>query len=330
MSFRAFQVEKKESGFVRSIVEREVDDLPAGDLLIDVRYSSLNYKDALSATGNPGVTRVFPHTPGIDAAGVVLSSDDTGFAAGDEVIVIGFDLGMGTAGGYGQRIRVPADWAVKMPEGLDARSSMRIGTAGFTAAECVRKLERAGMTPASGPVLVTGATGGVGSVAVKLLATLDYEVVAVTGKSNQHDFLRDLGAVEFMTREQASEGAEKPLLAERWGGVVDTVGGDILFNAVKSLRYGCSATACGLVASPNFAASVLPFILRHVNLLGIDSVQLPIVEKAEIWSRLATDWQMDLSALEEILTLDSLSPAIDRILAGQMVGRGVVDLNIES
>jgi alcohol dehydrogenase len=330
MSFRAFQVEKKESGFVRSIVEREVDDLPAGDLLIDVRYSSLNYKDALSAAGNPGVTRVFPHTPGIDAAGVVLSSDDTGFAAGEEVIVIGFDLGMGTAGGYGQRIRVPADWAVKMPEGLDARSSMRIGTAGFTAAECVQKLERAGMTPASGPVLVTGATGGVGSVAVKLLAKLNYEVVAVTGKADQHDFLRDLGAVDFMTREQASEGADKPLLAERWGGVVDTVGGDILFNAVKSLRYGCSAAACGLVAAPNFAASVLPFILRHVNLLGIDSVQLPIVEKAEIWSRLATDWQMDLSALEEILTLDTLSPAIDRILAGQMVGRGVVDLNIES
>ena len=330
MSFRAFQVEKMESGFVRSIVEREVDDLPAGDLLIDVRYSSLNYKDALSATGNPGVTRVFPHTPGIDAAGVVLSSDDTGFAAGDEVIVIGFDLGMGTAGGYGQRIRVPADWAVKMPAGLDACTSMRIGTAGFTAAECVQKLERAGMTPASGPVLVTGATGGVGSVAVKLLAKLNYEVVAVTGKADQHDFLRDLGAVDFMTREQASEGAEKPLLAERWGGVVDTVGGDILFNAVKSLRYGCSAAACGLVAAPNFAASVLPFILRNVNLLGIDSVQLPITEKAAIWSRLATDWQMDLSDLEESLTLDSLSAAIDRILAGQMVGRGVVDLNAEA
>jgi len=330
MSFRAFQVEKMESGFVRSIVEREVDDLPAGDLLIDVRYSSLNYKDALSATGNPGVTRVFPHTPGIDAAGVVLSSDDTGFAAGDEVIVIGFDLGMGTAGGYGQRIRVPADWAVKMPAGLDACTSMRIGTAGFTAAECVQKLERAGMTPASGPVLVTGATGGVGSVAVKLLAKLNYEVVAVTGKADQHDFLRDLGAVDFMTREQASEGAEKPLLAERWGGVVDTVGGDILFNAVKSLRYGCSAAACGLVAAPNFAASVLPFILRNVNLLGIDSVQLPITEKAAIWSRLATDWRMDLSDLEESLTLDSLSAAIDRILAGQMVGRGVVDLNAEA
>ena len=330
MSFRAFQVEKMESGFVRSVIEREEDDLPAGELLIDVHYSSLNYKDALSATGNPGVTRAFPHTPGIDAAGVVLASDDSEFAVGDEVIVIGFDLGMGTSGGFGKRIRVPAGWAVKMPQGMDARASMRIGTAGFTAAECVQKLELGGMTPASGPVLVTGATGGVGSVAVKLLAQLGYEVVAVTGKSDKHDFLRALGAAEFMTREQASEGAEKPLLAERWGGVVDTVGGDFLFNAVKSLRYGCSAAACGLVAAPNFAASVLPFILRHVNLLGIDSVQLPITEKSAIWSRLATDWRMDLSDLEEILTLDSLSAAIDRILAGQMVGRGVVDLNVDS
>ena len=330
MSFRAFQVEKMESGFVRSVIEREEDDLPAGELLIDVHYSSLNYKDALSATGNPGVTRAFPHTPGIDAAGVVLASDDSEFAVGDEVIVIGFDLGMGTSGGFGKRIRVPAGWAVKMPQGMDARASMRIGTAGFTAAECVQKLELGGMTPASGPVRVTGATGGVGSVAVKLLAQLGYEVVAVTGKSDKHDFLRALGAAEFMTREQESEGADKPLLAERWGGVVDTVGGDILFNAVKSLRYGCSAAACGLVAAPNFAASVLPFILRHVNLLGIDSVQLPITEKSAIWSRLATDWRMDLSDLEEILTLDSLSAAIDRILAGQMVGRGVVDLNVDS
>ena len=276
MSFRAFRVEKNESGFVRSVVEREVEDLPEGEVLIEVQYSSLNYKDALSATGNPGVTRVFPHTPGIDAAGSVLASTDNGFAEGDAVVVIGFDLGMGTSGGFAERIRVPANWVVKLPEGLTTRESMLIGTAGFTAAECVQKLEQAGMTPDSGSVLVTGATGGVGSVAVKLLATLGYEVAAVTGKPEQHDWLRSLGASEFLTREEAAEGAEKPLLAERWGGVVDTVGGDILFNGVKSLRYGCSLAACGLVAAPQFGASVLPFILRHVNLLGIDSVQLPL------------------------------------------------------
>lgn len=328
MAFRAFRVEKNESGFVRSVIERDVEDLPEGDVLIDVQYSSLNYKDALSATGNPGVTRVFPHTPGIDAAGSVLASTDTRFAEGDAVVVIGFDLGMGTSGGFAERIRVPANWVVKLPEGLTARESMLIGTAGFTAAECVQKLEQAGMTPDSGPILVTGATGGVGSVAVKLLATLGYEVAAVTGKPEQHDWLRNLGASELLTREAAAEGAEKPLLAERWGGVVDTVGGDILFNGVKSLRYGCSLAACGLVAAPQFGASVLPFILRHVNLLGIDSVQLPLPQKTQIWSRLATDWKLDLSELEETLSLHDLSAAIDRILAGQMVGRGLVDLSL--
>lgn len=328
MAFRAFRVEKNESGFVRSVIERDVEDLPEGDVLIDVQYSSLNYKDALSATGNPGVTRAFPHTPGIDAAGSVLASTDTRFAEGDAVVVIGFDLGMGTSGGFAERIRVPANWVVKLPEGLTARESMLIGTAGFTAAECVQKLEQAGMTPDSGPILVTGATGGVGSVAVKLLVTLGYEVAAVTGKPEQHDWLRSLGASELLTREAAAEGAEKPLLAERWGGVVDTVGGDILFNGVKSLRYGCSLAACGLVAAPQFGASVLPFILRHVNLLGIDSVQLPLPQKTQIWSRLATDWKLDLSELEETLSLHDLSAAIDRILAGQMVGRGLVDLSL--
>ena len=327
MSFRAFRVEKNDSGFVRSVIQRDVEDLPDGEVLIDVQYSSLNYKDALSATGNPGVTRVFPHTPGIDAAGLVVASSDAAFAQGDAVVVIGFDLGMGTSGGFAERIRVPANWVVKLPDGLSAHESMRIGTAGFTAAECVQKLEQAGMTPASGPVLVTGATGGVGSVAVKLLATLGYEVAAVTGKPQQHDFLRGLGATEFLTREGAAAGAEKPMLAERWGGVVDTVGGDILFNGVKSLRYGCSLAACGLVAAPQFSASVLPFILRHVNLLGVDSVQLPIAEKTAIWSRLATTWKMDLTDLEEVLSLNDLSGAIDRILAGEMVGRGVLDLS---
>lgn len=326
MGFRAFRLEKGEDGFTRSIIEREESELPAGDLLIEVKYSSLNFKDGLSATGNPGVTRNFPHTPGIDAAGVVLESGHDDFAPGDEVIAIGFDLGMGTSGGFAERIRIPAGWAVKCPAGLSLHASMIIGTAGFTAAECVQKLEQAGMTPASGPVLVTGATGGVGSVAVKLLAQLGYEVTAVSGKAEKTDWLKALGASDVISRETALVGAEKPLLAETWGGVVDTVGGDILFNGVKSLRYGCSLAACGLVAAPTFGASVLPFILRHVNLLGIDSVQLPIDQKAAIWQRLATDWLMDLSDLEEQLTLVTVSAAIDRILAGQMVGRGVVHL----
>ena len=327
-AFRAFRVAKTEDRqYPRSIEQRDTSDLPSGELLIDVAYSSLNYKDALSATGNPGVTRNFPHTPGIDAAGVVAESSVADFKAGDAVIVIGFDLGMNTPGGFGQKIRVPAGWAVPMPAGLDARESMILGTAGFTAALCIHKLEAAGMAPSGGPVLVTGATGGVGSVAVKLLAKLGYEVHGATGKADQHDFLKILGAETVLDRDAVLAGTERPLLKETWGGVVDTVGGDILVNAVKSLRYGQSLAACGLVASPNIPATVLPFILRHVNLLGVDSVELPLPQKAEIWGKLAGAWRLEgLEALVTPLTLDTLSDAIDRILAGEMVGRGLVDL----
>ncbi|HEX7037238.1 MAG TPA: YhdH/YhfP family quinone oxidoreductase [Pseudomonadales bacterium] len=325
--FRALLVEKTDQGFTRRVVDREVGELPEGDVLIDVHYSSLNYKDALSATGNPGVTRKFPHTPGIDAAGVVLESGSSEFAAGDEVIVIGYDLGMNTPGGFGQRIRVPAGWVIVRPDGLTLHEAMVLGTAGFTAALCVDKLEHAGMTPESGPVLVTGATGGVGSVAVLLLARLGYTVAAVTGKTDRHEFLRSLGASEILSREEARQGGDRPLLKERWGGVVDTVGGETLFNAVKSLRYGCSAAACGLVESAQIPASVFPFILRNVNLLGVDSVELPRARKAEVWQKLAGPWKLEgLDALEQRLTLDTISAAIDRILAGEMVGRGVLDL----
>lgn len=325
MGFNALLVEKTDDGFNRSIVQRDLADLPQGDVLVEVAYSSLNYKDGLSATGNPGVTRNFPHTPGIDAAGRVLESADPKFNVGDEVIVIGFDLGMNTPGGFGERIRVPADWVVPMPSGLNTESSMVLGTAGFTAALCVDKLEAAGMTPASGPVLVTGATGGVGSVAVMLLAKLGYEVTAVTGKAEQHEFLKQIGAAAIISRDDARAGADKPMLAETWGGVVDTVGGEILFNAVKSLRYGCSLAACGLVDSPAIPASVLPFILRHVNLLGVDSVQLPLPEKQRIWNKLADEWQLpQLDTLKHPLTLETLSAAIDDILAGRMVGRGLL------
>jgi putative YhdH/YhfP family quinone oxidoreductase len=271
------------------------------------------------------VTRNFPHTPGIDAAGEVIESTDGAFKPGDEVVVIGFDLGMNTPGGFGQEIRVPAGWVVPLPRGLSLEDSMILGTAGFTAALCVHKLESFGMTPSSGPVLVTGATGGVGSVAVMLLARLGYEVAAVTGKPEQHGMLESIGAHTILSREDARDGADRPLLKETWGGAVDTVGGEMLFNAVKSLRYGTSLAACGLVGSPEIPATVLPFILRHVNLLGIDSVQLPIAQKREIWEKLAGPWQLpDLARLERTLTLETISDAIDEILAGRMVGRGVL------
>lgn len=325
--FKALLVSEENGAFVPKVVEREISELPAGDVLIRVQYSSLNFKDALSASGNRGVTKHYPHTPGIDAAGVVAESSVGEFAVGDEVIVTGYDLGMNTAGGFGQYIRVPAAWVIKRPSGLSLRESMLLGTAGLTAGLCVDKLEQAGLTPAAGTVLVTGATGGVGSIAVALLARLGYDVAASTGKAEQGEFLRQLGARQVVPREELLEGSEKAMLKERWAGAVDTVGGDILFNVVKSLRYGASAACCGLTAGLGFKGGVAPFILRGVNLLGVDSVELPLVVKASMWDRLSLQWKLDnLDSLAEERTLDQLPEAIAQILAGKMVGRVLVNL----
>lgn len=325
-TFTALQARENAAGqFEQALVQRHIDELPDGDILVRVRYSSLNYKDALSASGNRGVTRQFPHTPGIDAAGVVEASSVAEFAVGDEVIVTGYDLGMNTAGGFAQYIRIPASWALKRPQGLSLRQAMVLGTAGLTAALCVDKLEQAGVGADAGPVLVTGATGGVGSVAVALLARLGYSVAAATGKAEQGDFLRSLGAQEIVLRSELQEGVDKPLLKERWAGAVDTVGGDILFNVVKSLRYGGSVACCGLTAGVAFKGNVLPFILRGVNLLGVDSVELPLVVKASMWDRLSLQWKLDdLEPLVTEVGLAQLPEVIGRILAGQSVGRVLV------
>ncbi|MCW3148038.1 YhdH/YhfP family quinone oxidoreductase [Stutzerimonas stutzeri] len=328
-SFKALQVSENAEGLFESrIVEREIDELPAGEVLIRVRYSSLNYKDALSATGNRGVTRQYPHTPGIDAAGVVEASSVAEFGEGDEVIVTGYDLGMNTPGGFGQYIRVPAAWVIKRPHGLSLRDAMILGTAGLTAALCVDKLEQAGLEPGSEPVLVTGATGGVGSIAVALLASLGYSVAAMTGKENQANLLRRLGASQIVERSALQAGADKALLKEQWTGAVDTVGGDILFNVVKSLRRGASVACCGLTAGTHFQASVLPFILRGVNLLGVDSVEIPLVVKASMWDKLSLQWRMsNLEELVEELGLAQLPEAIERMLDGRQVGRLLVRLD---
>ena len=327
-NFKAFWVEKTDDGVAHSVIERSTDDLPEGELLVKVAYSSLNYKDAMSAKGLPGVTRNYPHTPGIDAAGVIVESTDSGFAEGDEVIVIGYDLGMNTAGGYGQYIRVPANWAVKMPAGLDAREAMIIGTAGFTAALCVDKIEQMGAQPSDGPVVVTGATGGVGSVAVALLAKLGYEVVASSGKAEKDDYLKSLGAGSVISRADLSEENKRPMAAETWAHGIDTVGGEILSNVIKGLKYSGSVAICGLVASPAFSTTVLPFILRNVNVLGVDSVELPLAKKQEIWHRLSTDLKPDaLDKMTTEVTLDGLSEVIDSIIQGGVSGRTLVKLD---
>jgi len=326
--FKALQTNETDGCFETRLIERDTNDLPAGEVLIRVSFSSLNYKDALSASGNRGVTRNFPHTPGIDAAGTVAESSVSDFAVGDEVIVTGYDLGMNTSGGFGQYIRVPAAWVIKRPVGLSLREAMALGTAGLTAALCIDKLEQAGLEPTDSPILVTGATGGVGSIAIALLSKLGYRVAAVTGKAEQGDFLRKLGATEIVERSALQAGTEKPLLKEQWAGAVDTVGGDILFNAVKSLRRGGSVACCGLTAGTNFQASVLPFILRGVNLLGVDSVEIPLVVKASMWDKLSVQWKLsNLDDLVQEISLDQLPEAIERTLAGQQTGRILIRLD---
>lgn len=327
-TFKAMIVEESEpKKFTRRIGERRISELPKGDLLIRVRYSSLNYKDALSATGNKAVTRTFPHTPGIDAAGEVVECTCGRFSKGDQVLVTGYDLGMDTAGGFGQYIRIPCEWALKLPQGLSLRESMIIGTAGFTAGLCVWKLEQAGVTPDSGDILVTGATGGVGSIAVDILARQGFRVVAVTGKPTAADFLKKLGAAEVIGREAVLEGAERPMMKERWGGVVDVAGGDLLAAAIKATRYGGALSCCGLVGSPDLNINVFPFILRGVSLLGVDSVQCPQEPRQAVWGKLAGAWKpAHLEDTAQECALEGLEEKIQAILKGQIQGRTLVNL----
>lgn len=322
--FNALVVYEKDDGtFERKIEERQISDLPDNDVLIRVYYSSLNYKDALSATGNKGVTRNYPHTPGIDAAGVVVKSKTNDFKEGDEVIVIGYDLGMNTPGGFGEYISVPANWVIKKPENLTLKQAMIYGTAGFTAAMSVDKLQKFGLKDGS-KVLVTGATGGVGSIAVAILAKEGYQAVAATGKIDQTEFLKSLGAIEIVNRNDIID-EKKALLRETWDGVVDTVGGSILASAIKALKYGCSATTCGLAQSPKLDITVFPFILRGVNLLGIDSVECDIEFKKYIWNKIANDWNIDFpDDFYEEVSLEELNEKIDLILQGKIKGRVVL------
>ncbi len=325
--YKCLLVRQENDGYVRTVERRPVDALPEGDVLIRVHYSSLNYKDALSATGHRGVTRRYPHTPGIDAAGVVEESRDGRFTLGDEVICTSYDLGANTPGGYGQYIRVPAGWIVPLPAGLTLRESMVYGTAGFTAAMSLHRFERHGIEPGTGEILVTGATGGVGSMAVAILARLGYKVVAATGKPERERFLLDLGANAVVPRNDVDDESGRPLLAERWAGVVDTVGGNILATALKSTQSRGVVTCCGLVASADLNVSVYPFILRGVSLLGIDSAECPMPERKYIWDRIAGLWKIDpTDDLVAERTLETLEPEIQRILRGGQTGRVVVNL----
>ncbi len=326
--FRALVVEETgENTFARSVKDRSTDDLPAGEVLIRVHYSSLNYKDALSATGNKGVTKNYPHTPGIDASGVVQESASGDFKPGEEVLVTGYDLGANTSGGYGEYIRVPSDWVIKLPAGLSPMESMVYGTAGFTAALSVYKMEEHGVAPGMGEVLVTGATGGVGSVASGILAKSGYRVVASTGKTDRNQLLLGLGVKEVISREDAKDTSGRALLKARWAGVVDTVGGEILATAVKSAGQHGVVTCCGNVASADLPLSVYPFILRGVTLVGIDSAYCPMDVRKRVWAKIANEWKLDrLDILTTEISLAQLDKHVELILQGKESGRVVVNM----
>ena len=326
--FRALVVSRSDDDtYTREVTERNISDLPEGEVLVRVRYSSLNYKDGLSCIGNPGVTRNYPHTPGIDASGEVVESSDSRFKEGDSVIVSGYDLGMNTSGGFGQYIRIPADWVVPLPEGMTVKEAAIYGVAGFTAALSVDALQKHGVNPEDGEIVVTGSTGGVGSVSVALLSHLGYNVVASTGKKVEFEFLSGLGASEIISRKEVNDESKKPLLRERWAGAVDTVGGTTLATLLKAAKRGGAVAATGLVASSALSTTVFPFILRGVSLLGIDSGFTPTKLRREIWGKLAGDWRFpQLHELSIDCTLEGLAPEIDKILAGGQRGRVVVDL----
>lgn len=328
--FNALVVSKDEdSGKTNAAVTQiDIDQLPHGDVTVAVEYSTVNYKDGLCIGPGGGLVRKYPHIPGIDFAGVIEESSDDRYAPGDKVVLTGWRVGEAHFGGYSQKARVRADWLVPLPDGLSTRQAMAVGTAGFTSMLAVMALQDHGVVPGNGPVLVTGASGGVGSVATAILANLGYEVAAVTGRPETADYLRDLGATQIVAREEINETVKRPLEGETWAGCIDAVGGDMLARVLGQLKYGGSVAAVGLAGGAGLPTTVIPFLLRGVNLLGVDSVMQPYDNRLRAWSRIATDLPMDkLEAMIQPATLADL-PALGRdILKGQVRGRVVVDVN---
>jgi len=326
-TFKAFRVEEKDGNFVGSIKRVAFNTLNDNEILVKVRFSSLNYKDALSASGNKGVTRNYPHTPGIDAVGIVEKSNSALFKIGDEVIVTSYDLGMNTDGGFAEYIQVPSEWAVKLPEKLNMKEAMIYGTAGLTAGMSVLRLTKL-IKPEDGKIAVSGATGGVGALSVSILNKLGYTVVAITGKETERDYLINLGAKEIMLRSEVENFDKKPLLKPLFAGAIDTVGGVILENIIKSTYSIGVVTCCGNVASPKLDLTVFPFILRGVTLIGIDSQNYPMKYREIVWNKLADEWrpkQLDNTCNE--IKLKDLPQKIELMLKGKLKGRTVLTLD---
>jgi acrylyl-CoA reductase (NADPH) len=327
-NFNAFVVEETEPGvFIRNIKARNTEDLPAGDVLIEVHYSALNYKDALSARGHKGITRKYPHTPGIDAAGIVTESKSDKFSAGERVFVTGYDLGMNTSGGFAGFIRVPAEWIVRLPDFISLRESMIYGTAGFTAGICLYEFAKHNLNPGKGKILVTGATGAVGSLAVGMLAKANYDVIASTGKADKHDFLRKLGAKEIIRREDVNDKSAKPLLQKKWLGAIDTVGGNTLSTVIRSTDMHGIVAALGLVESDKLDISLYPFIIRGISLIGIDSAEKSMDLRLEIWNKIFIEWRLeDIEFMIKEVTLNNLNDEIELILRGGQSGKVIIKI----
>ena len=325
-SFRAFRISNTDGKIGAAIVETTLDELTPGNVVINAEYSSVNYKDALAATGAGKILKRFPLIGGIDVAGTVGSSIDTRFREGDRVLVTGYELGVSHDGGYALRVRVPADWIVRIPDGLSSREAMVLGTAGFTAGLAIVRLERNGLATGQGPIAVTGATGGVGSIAIAALARLGYDVTAITGKDDAHDYVRSLGAREVLSRTTLTMGT-RPLEASRWAGAIDAVGGDLLAWLTRTTNYWGGIASTGLTGGVELRTTVMPFILRGVSLIGIDSAMCPMPVRADVWQRLATDMKpVDLDSIAHEITLDGLAAAFETLLAGKARGRFVVNL----
>jgi len=326
IQYKAFVVEELNDKFIQSIKVLDTNILPVGEVLIRVHYSSINYKDALSASGNKGVTRNYPHTPGIDAAGIVERSDNKEFNVGDKVIVTGNDLGMNTAGGFGQYICVPADWIVKLPENLSLKEAMIIGTAGFTAGISTLRLTEK-VHKADGKIIVSGATGGVGSMALAILQKIGYQTVSISGKESEYPFLQALGTTEIIARTDFEQIDKRPILSAQFAGGIDTVGGSILENIIKSLQPLGVVTTCGSVSSTQLNMSVFPFILRGISLVGISSQNYPKMPRKELWHKLANEWKPEnLMDLYSEIGMDDIKSTLDLILMGKLKGRTIVNM----
>ncbi|ROL60842.1 acryloyl-CoA reductase [Bacteroidetes/Chlorobi group bacterium ChocPot_Mid] len=329
LSFKSFVVEVLENAQIsRKIKTKTIDELPDGDVLIKVAYSALNYKDALSASGHKGITKKFPHTPGIDASGIVAESKNPHFIQGEKVFVTGYDLGMNTSGGFQEYIRVPSSWVVKLPNNMTLREVMIYGTAGFTAGICINEIQKHDIFPDNSNILVTGATGGVGSLAVGMLKKAGYNITASTGKTEQKNFLKKLGAEEVIFRDDLIDTSNRPLLTGKWNAAIDTVGGRTLSTVIKSIKPRGSVCVLGLVESDRLETTVYPFLLRGINLIGIDSAERPMDYRLNIWKRISEEWKIENTEfLVKEITLEGLEDEINLILKGGQVGKVLIKIS---